>query len=55
MLRDKGDMAILLVEQYFDFAFELADRIAVLDRGRVVLSGKACDFVAEDVRSHIAI
>ncbi|GAA3677775.1 MULTISPECIES: urea ABC transporter ATP-binding subunit UrtE [Acetobacter] len=55
MLRDKGDMAILLVEQYFDFAFELADRIAVLDRGRVVLSGQACDFVAEDVRSHIAI
>ncbi|OUJ03396.1 urea ABC transporter ATP-binding subunit UrtE [Acetobacter cibinongensis] len=55
MLRDKGDMAILLVEQYFDFAFELADSIAVLDRGRVVLSGQACDFAAEDVRAHITI
>ncbi|MCP1222714.1 urea ABC transporter ATP-binding subunit UrtE [Acetobacter orientalis] len=55
MLRDKGDMAILLVEQYFDFAFELADSIAVLDRGRVVLNGQACDFAAEDVRAHITI
>lgn len=55
MLRDKGNMAILLVEQYFDFAFELADSIAVLDRGRVVLSGQACYFAAEDVRAHITI
>ncbi|MFT8431511.1 urea ABC transporter ATP-binding subunit UrtE [Acetobacter orientalis] len=55
MLRDKGDMAILLVEQYFDFAFELADSIAVLDRGRVVLNGQACDFAAENVRAHITI
>ncbi|GAN86545.1 ABC transporter urea/short-chain amide/branched-chain amino acid transport [Komagataeibacter intermedius TF2] len=55
MLRDRGDMAIVLVEQYFDFAFELADSIAVLDRGKVVLAGQACDLVAEDVRSHITI
>ncbi|MDX2104714.1 MAG: urea ABC transporter ATP-binding subunit UrtE, partial [Alphaproteobacteria bacterium] len=32
-LRDRGDMAILLVEQYFDFAHELADRWFVMDRG----------------------
>ena len=55
MLRDRGDMAIVLVEQYFDFAFELADSIAVLDRGKVVLAGQACDLVAEDVRSYITI
>ena len=36
MLRDKGDMAIVLVEQYFDFAFDLADQIVVLRRGEVV-------------------
>jgi urea transport system ATP-binding protein len=38
-LRQRGDMAILLVEQYFDFARELADRWYVMDRGEVVLSG----------------
>ncbi|MBV1829913.1 urea ABC transporter ATP-binding subunit UrtE [Komagataeibacter sp. AV436] len=55
MLRDRGDMAIVLVEQYFDFAYELADTIAVLDRGRVVLAGQARDLVAEDVRAYITI
>lgn len=55
MLRDRGDMAIVLVEQYFDFAFELADTVTVLDRGKVVLSGVAQDMMAEEVRSHIAI
>jgi len=39
-LRDRGDMAILLVEQYFDFAFGLADRIYVLNGGRVAFSGE---------------
>ncbi|MGL4286235.1 MAG: urea ABC transporter ATP-binding subunit UrtE [Phreatobacter sp.] len=38
-LRQKGDIAILLVEQYLDFAEELGDRFAVMERGRVVLSG----------------
>lgn len=35
-LRDQGEMAIVLVEQYFDFAFDLADRFYVLKRGRIV-------------------
>lgn len=39
-LRERGDMAIVLVEQYFDFAWELADDVAVLDRGEVVLAGE---------------
>ena len=37
-LRDKGDIAILLVEQYFDFVHELADTFAVMDRGQIVYS-----------------
>jgi urea transport system ATP-binding protein len=40
MLRDRGDMAIVLVEQYFGFAWDLADRFCVLKRGRVTLSGR---------------
>jgi len=37
VLSKSGDMALLLVEQYFDFAHELADRIAVMDRGEIVI------------------
>lgn len=39
LLRDRGGMAIVLVEQYFDFGHGLADRFCVLRRGRVVLAG----------------
>ena len=38
-LAQRGDMAIVLVEQYFEFARDLADRYTVLDRGEVVLEG----------------
>ena len=38
-LRDHGTMAIVLVEQYFDFAFGLADQFVVLERGAVTLKG----------------
>ncbi|NVN42426.1 urea ABC transporter ATP-binding subunit UrtE [Asaia siamensis] len=54
-LRQRGDMAILLVEQYFDFAFELAQQIVVLDRGRVVVSGAAETLEADEVRRYVAI
>ncbi|KAA5602401.1 urea ABC transporter ATP-binding subunit UrtE [Blastochloris sulfoviridis] len=54
-LRSKGDMAIVLVEQYFEFARDLADRFAVLDRGQVVLSGTRAGMVEEDVRRKLAI
>lgn len=54
-LRGKGGMAILLVEQYFDFARELADRYAVLDRGEVVISGTRDEVDPEAVRAKIAV
>ena len=54
-LRDRGGMAILLVEQYFDFARDLADRFAVMDRGEIVLSGAAGEMVEEDVRGHLTV
>ncbi len=54
-LRDTGDMAILLVEQYFDFAHRLADRFAVLDRGAVVAEGTQADMAEDAVRSHLNI
>ncbi|MEJ1161642.1 urea ABC transporter ATP-binding subunit UrtE [Prosthecomicrobium sp. N25] len=54
-LRSKGSMAILLVEQYFDFAKELADRYAVLDRGEVVIAGTKAEVDPEAVRRKIAV
>jgi len=50
-----GEMAILLVEQYFDFARELADDFAVMDRGEVVLAGPATAMVEAEVRRYIAV
>ena len=54
-LRDQGTMAIVLVEQFFDFAMELADRIAVLDRGRVVLSDRTAALDLEEVRRWMTV
>lgn len=42
-LRDQAGMAIVLVEQYFDFARELADSYTILDRGEVVMAGTGAD------------
>ena len=55
LLADRGDMAILLVEQYFDFARDLADLFWVLDRGEVILQGSREDMVEEDVRRHLTV
>ena len=54
-LRDKGEMAIVLVEQYFEFARDLADRFAVMDPGQVVLAGTRAEMVETDVRRKLAI
>jgi urea transport system ATP-binding protein len=54
-LRDKGEIAILLVEQYFDFAQELADRFAILDRGQVVASGNRAQMMEQNVRAHLTV
>ena len=55
MLADRGDMAILLVEQYYDFAHELADQYVVMERGAVVASGLGKDMEANGVRRLVAI
>lgn len=54
-LRDETGMAILLVEQYLDFCRELADRVTILDRGRVVFEGVGADLDREDVRKHLTV
>lgn len=54
-LRERGTMAIVLVEQYFDFARDLADTFAVMDRGRVVLAGEKENMIESDVRRHMSV
>ncbi|MEP9378562.1 urea ABC transporter ATP-binding subunit UrtE [Aquabacter sp. CN5-332] len=54
-LRDKGDMAIILVEQYFEFAKELADRFILMERGEVAASGDRSGLDGDDVRRLMAI
>ena len=55
LLRGRGDMAILLVEQYYDFAHELAQTLVVMDRGVVVVAGARDDLDKEDVRRHLSV
>jgi urea transport system ATP-binding protein len=54
-LRDKGQMAIVLVEQYFDFAREIADRFAIMERGAIVLSGDRRRLQDPDVRQRLTV
>ena len=55
MLRDRGDMAIILVEQYFDFAFDLADSFVVLRRGAVTLSGDKNSVPRSDLLAGVSV
>ncbi|HJM60582.1 MAG TPA: ABC transporter ATP-binding protein, partial [Alphaproteobacteria bacterium] len=55
ILREEGEMTILLVEQYFEFAQRLADRYVVLNRGEIVAQGTAESLVDDDVRSHLTV
>ncbi|MGY9057265.1 MAG: ATP-binding cassette domain-containing protein, partial [Alphaproteobacteria bacterium] len=50
-----GEMAIILVEQYFEFARDLADRFAVMERGEVVLSGVRGEMNEADVRRTLTV
>ncbi len=55
MLADRGDMAILLVEQYYDFAEALADDYLVMERGEVIARGLGKNMPSYGVRHMVAI
>jgi urea transport system ATP-binding protein len=54
-LAARGDMAILLVEQFYDFAAELADSYLVMSRGNIIQRGRGTAMDADGVRSLVAI
>ena len=55
MLADRGDMAIVLVEQYYDFARELADSYVVMERGAILAHGRGAHMETDGVRELVAI
>jgi urea transport system ATP-binding protein len=59
VLADRGmngkPMAIVLVEQFYDFAAELADQYLVMERGEIIQRGRGCDMQAERVRERVSI
>jgi urea transport system ATP-binding protein len=55
MLADRGDMAILLCEQYYDFAQELADDYLVMQRGEVIARGVGSEMEEKGIRQLVAI
>jgi len=54
-LAQRGDMAILLVEQYYDFARDLADHYLVMRRGEIVKSGLGSTMDTDNVRSYLSV
>lgn len=54
-LRDQGTMGILLVEQYFDFAYGLADHFVALERGRVTLDGAKSDVSRDEMFAKVTV
>lgn len=55
LLRQEGRMSILLVEQYLDFARELADGFAIMDRGAVVASGPIANLTEDVIQSYLVV
>ncbi len=55
MLADRGDMAIVLCEQYYDFAQELADDYLVMQRGEVIARGPGSEMESKGIRQLVAI
>jgi urea transport system ATP-binding protein len=55
LLRERGDIGILLCEQYFDFARDLADNFVVLSRGEVVAAGSQDGMDDDSVKRHLAV
>lgn len=55
LLRENGDMAIILVEQFFDFAFELGDHFVALERGSVIHDSLRADTNRTELLSKVSV
>lgn len=55
ILKQQGEMAVVLIEQYFEFARDLGDSFAVMDRGQVMLDGRINDMDEDKVRGFLTV
>lgn len=55
ILKQQGEIAIVLVEQYFEFARDLGDAFAVMDRGQVMLAGRVAEMDEKAVRGYLTV
>ncbi len=55
LLRSRGDMAIVLVEQYFDFARDLGQRLIVMERGDIVANVARADLDEDEFRKRLSV
>lgn len=55
LLREEGEIAIVLVEQFFDFAYDLADEFVAINRGEVRLAAPASEVTREKLLSEVSI
>ena len=55
LLANRKTMAIVLVEQYYDFAAELADQYLLMERGEIAAAGRGAEMAADQVRERMAI
>ena len=55
VLKNRKEMAVVLVEQYFDFAFNLSDQIYVMKQGKFVFSGNKNELQREEIRAAVSI
>jgi urea transport system ATP-binding protein len=53
-LKQAGEVAVLLVEQYFEFALKLADRCYVMEKGAIVLQGRAKELDHEAIKPYLS-
>jgi urea transport system ATP-binding protein len=52
-LKERGEFTIVLVEQYFDFARQIADYFFLMDRGSILLQGAADELSDESIKTHL--
>ena len=55
MLADRKTMAIVLVEQYYDFAEQLADQYLVMERGQIIARGRGAEMQANNIRAMVSV
>ena len=55
LLSEQGDMAIVLVEQFFDFAFDLGSEFSILQRGEVIFNKRKAELSRDELYAQVLV